>query len=86
MALRETIEEQAEELRAARDELRVRLKLGAMDARDLWEELEKDWDHVEGRLKVLGEAGKESAEEVGEATKVVLDKVKEGYEKLRKLL
>jgi hypothetical protein len=86
MTLKDTMEEQAKELREVRDELRVKLHLGAMEARDLWEELEKEWDQAEGKLKVLSGAGQEAAEEVGEATKVVLDKVKEGYEKLRNLL
>jgi hypothetical protein len=86
MTLKDTMEEQAQELREVRDELRVKLHLGAMEARDLWDELEKDWDQAEGKLKVLSDAGQEAAEDVGEATKVVLDKVKQGYEKLRNLL
>lgn len=86
MTLRERIEQEVEELRTTRDELRVRLHLGKLEAKELWEELEKDWEHTEGKIKNLADAGQEVAEDVGEAAQVVVDQLKEGYAKLRRLL
>ena len=47
--LRERIESEIETLQAARDDLRVRVHLGAAEVRDLWEEAERRWGRLEGR-------------------------------------
>jgi len=86
MALRDRLEKELEDLRTTRDELRVRMHLGKMDAQEQWEQIEKQWQHVESKLKVAGEAGREIAEDVGEAANLAIEEMKEGYAKLRKLL
>jgi SMC interacting uncharacterized protein involved in chromosome segregation len=86
MALREKLEEELKGLRATRDELRVRLHLGKLDAQDQWEQIEKQWQQVESKLKVAGETGREVAEDLGEAASLAVEELKEGYAKLRKLL
>jgi SMC interacting uncharacterized protein involved in chromosome segregation len=86
MTLRERLERELEDLRTTRDELRVRLHLGKMDAQEQWDQIEKQWQHVEAKLKVAGEAGREIAEDVGEAANHTVEEMKEGYAKLRKLL
>ncbi len=86
MSLRDRIDREAEDLRAAREELRVRLHLGKLEARDLWEQLETKWQHAEGKLTVLGDASQEVAADVGEAAGLALAELKEGYAKLRRLL
>jgi len=86
MALREKLEEELEGLRTTRDELRVRLHLGKLDAQEQWEQVEKQWQQVESKLKLAGETGREVAEDLGEAANLAVDELKEGYAKLRKLL
>ncbi len=86
MTLRERLERELEDLRATRDELRVRLHLGKLDAQEQWEQVEKQWQRVESKLKLAREAGREVAEDIGEATSLVIEEMKEGYIKLRKLL
>jgi len=86
MKLRERLEKELEDLRATRDELRVRVHLGKMDAQEQWEQIEKQWQHVESKLKVAGEAGREIAEDIGEAANLAIEEMKQGYAKLRKLL
>lgn len=97
MTMRERLERELEDLRATRDELRVRLHLGKLDAQEQWEQVEKQWQHVESKLKLaceagrevaedIGEVGREVAEDIGEATSLVIEEMKEGYIKLRKLL
>jgi SMC interacting uncharacterized protein involved in chromosome segregation len=86
MTLREKLEIELEDLRATRDELRVRLHLGKLDAQEQWEQIEKQWQRVESKLRLAGEAGREVAEDIGEATSLVIEEMKEGYIKLRKLL
>ena len=86
MELGERLERELEDLRTTRDELRVRLHLGRLDAQSQWEQIEKQWQHVESKLKLAGEAGREIAEDIGEVTSLAVGELKEGYEKLRKLL
>ena len=86
MQLREKLEKELEDLRVTRDELRVRMHLGKLDAQDQWEQIEKQWQHVESKLKLAGETGREVAENIGEAASVAVEEMKEGYAKLRKLL
>jgi len=86
MTLRERLEQELEDLRTTRDELRVRVHLGKMGAKEQWEQVEKQWQHVESKLKIVGEAGREIAEDVGEAANLAIEEVKDGYAKLRKLL
>jgi hypothetical protein len=85
MTLAERLERELEDLRTTRDELRVRLHLGRLDVQRQWEQIEKQWQHVESKLKLAGETGREIAEDVGEATRLAVEELKEGYEKLRKL-
>jgi hypothetical protein len=73
-------------LKQGRDELRVQIHLGAADARDAWDKVEKNWEHLEARLKVIGEATKESAGDVEEAAKSLVDEIKAGYKHLRNIL
>ena len=86
MTLRERVERQAEEMRATRDEIRVRLHLAKMDARDQWDQLEKQWDHAEAKLKQLAGAANEATDDIAEATQLVLNEMRDGYNKLRNLL
>jgi hypothetical protein len=80
------IESELDSLRAARDELRVQIHLGAAEAREAWEKTEKGWNHLEGRLKVLGEATQESLEDIGGAVEMLADEIRRGYKHVRKLL
>jgi SMC interacting uncharacterized protein involved in chromosome segregation len=86
MTMRERLEKELGDLRVTRDELRVRMHLGKLDAQDQWEQIEKQWQHVESKLKLAGETGREIAEDIGEAASLAVEELKEGYAKLRKLL
>ena len=48
--------------------------------------LEKEWEHADQKLKQLRAAGREAAEDVNAATRVVLDEIRSGYEKLKGML
>ena len=82
----ERIEKQMENLRRVRDELGVQLNLAGKDASDLWERLEKDWQHLEGRVKVVFEESETVAEDVGSTLSQAAEQLKEGYQRIKKLL
>ena len=67
-----------EDLKRTRDELRVKLHLGAADARAEWEAVEKKWSHLEGRLGVLGKEAGAAGENVGEALELVAKEIRRG--------
>ncbi len=80
------IKSDIESLRAARDELRVQVHLGAVEAREAWEKAEKNWNHLESRVKILGEATQESLEEISEAASMLADEIRKAYKHVRKFL
>lgn len=74
------------ELQTQRDELKVRLHLAKADAKDEWEKLEKKWEHLRGRLDVVGAEAKDAGKDVLAATRLLAREIKEGYERVRALL
>jgi len=75
-----------DELKATRDDLRVRLHLGRAEVREQWDKLEKRWEHAQARLKVLREEARDSAEDVGEAARLLVHEIREGLDHLRRLV
>jgi len=86
MTIRQRLEQEADELRTIRDEIEVQMHLAKLDARDRFDGIEKQWEHADQKLKQLGAAGREAAEDIGAATKIVLDEIRSGYEKLKGML
>jgi hypothetical protein len=86
MTVNERVQKQAEEVRAARDEIRVRLHLAKMDARDQWELVEKQWEHAEAKLRQLANTANEANDDIVEATELLLNEIRDGYKKLRSLI
>jgi len=84
--IRERIEEEMKGLQTIRDDLRVRLHLGQAEVRDQWEKIERAWQHVEARAKVLRNESKESMEDVEEAARLLVEEIREGYRNLKQLL
>jgi hypothetical protein len=82
----EKFADEVEDLRRVRDEVQVQLHLGKEEARARWEDLEKHWEHLEGRLKVIRDGSQESLEEIGEAARLLAGEIRKGYKNLRDLL
>lgn len=83
---RERLRKLIEQLEQERDELKVKLGLAKLEAREEWQELEKKMEGLRGRMKVLSEEAKEASEDVGAAVDVVAEEIKEGFARLRKLM
>jgi len=60
-----TLRRMLEDLKRERDEIRVKLDLARMEARDEWEELEEDLREMERRLDDFGEEARRSASKLG---------------------
>jgi hypothetical protein len=84
--LSDKVKAEVEELRALRDDLKLQVHLGKMDAQRRFEKAEKDWESLEAKLRVLATASRESLGDVGEAVKLLLHEIRESYRHIRKAL
>lgn len=73
-------------LETERDELKVKVGLAKLEAKEEWEELEQKIESLRGRMKVLGGEAREASGDVGAAFEVLAEEVKEGLSRLRKLI
>lgn len=83
---RNPIDKELDVLRRLRDELNVQAHLGRAEVQELWEDAERRWHKLEGEAERLREQAREPLEQIGEAAELLMDEIKSGYEKLRKLI
>jgi hypothetical protein len=70
-------------LRQERDELRVKIHLGTMEAKEEWEELEVKWKHLESRAAEKKDEVVEASREVGEGVQLVAKELGAAYHRIR---
>lgn len=70
-------------IKQMRDELRLRMHLASKETQAQFEDLERKWNEVQGRV---GPAAEKTAQNVGTALGMVFDELKQGYERIRKAL
>ena len=78
----ERLKEQIEQLR---DEIKLKVHLGAADAKDELEKLEKQWDELMTKYKPVTDEVGNTAEKTIDALGTAADELKAGLERLRKL-
>lgn len=86
--IKDGLKETLEELRQKREELAVQMKLGSMEARDEWEELEEKMQEMERKwhqFQLEAELN-ETAEGIGAAMKLLGSELKKGYQRLKDAL
>jgi hypothetical protein len=86
MSSKEDIEQVLAKLKAQRDELRVQMHLAKAELKDEWDELERKWEHVEGRLEKAGHEAKDSADDVGAALSTVAEEIGSAYQRIKRSL
>ena len=82
----EDIEELVEKLKQERDELGVKLHLAKMEASEEWQELERKWSKLEGKMKQIGDAAAESTGDVRAAAELLGQEIKAGFKRIAKQL
>ena len=81
-----TFDEMKEAIEQLRDEIRLKAHLGIAEAKDELGKLDRKWDtFVTDSKPFTNEAGK-TVKNVGTALGLVAEELKEGYERIRKLL
>ena len=81
--IKQSLEREREALLKARDELRLQLHLGSLEAKQLWDELERKWEQVSEELGKVGLHAKEPLNDIGKATRALLGEIKNGYDRVR---
>ena len=80
---KENLTEVCAKLRKERDELRVKLHLGTMEAKEEWEGLEKKWQHFESQLGEKKDDVVEASREVSEAVGLIAKELGAAYRRIR---
>ena len=80
----ESLKKIAEDLKRQRDELMLKLHLAKADARDEWAKLEVQWEDVKTKMDTVRQEAEKTTESVSTGLGLVLDELKQGYERIRK--
>ena len=72
-----------EQLKQERDQLRVRTHLLKADLKQEWDEVELKMHSVETKLQHLRTSVKESSEDIGTATNLLVDEIANAYQRFR---
>ncbi len=75
-----------QQLEQQRDELRVKMSLAKLDAREEWDKLEKKWEEFRAKTQPVREELGTTASNVGSALRLAAEEIRDGYERLRKRL
>jgi hypothetical protein len=67
-----------------RDEVRLQAHLGKAELRDEIEALEPKWNELKARFDKAEDATIETGEYVGAAARLLMDELRDGYERIRK--
>ena len=86
MGVEEKLTKELSELKRMRDELRVRIHLGKAEAKDLWEATEEKLQQVESKLRSVAEQADEPLHDVGDAARLLLEEIRDGYHRIRSAL
>jgi hypothetical protein len=73
-----------ENLAQLRDDLKVRVHLGEMEARDQWQKLEPKWWELQRKVAAVERASAGAVEEITTAGNLLIEELFKGYEQIRK--
>jgi archaellum component FlaC len=84
--MKKKIDEMKAEIEQLRDELQLKAHLGQADAKDELVKLEQRWDALRVKYKPLTDELGQTAENTGAALGLALAELKQGVDRIRKLL
>ena len=78
--------EELDELRRVRDELRVKVQLGKAEAKDLWEKTEHKLKEFERKVQSISNQAEAPLHDIGDAAKLLVDEIRDGFRRIRSSL
>ncbi|AMK76662.1 MULTISPECIES: hypothetical protein [Methylomonas] len=86
MSLKNEFESLLVNLDSVREELQLKLHLASMEAKDEFEEAEKQWLQIKNKAAEIADESIETSEEYIAKAKVVGEELKEAYQRVAKRL
>ena len=84
MSLKNEFEGLLGNLESAREQLRLKLHLASMDAKDEFDEAEKQWEQIKGKASDIADESIETSEEYIAKAKIIGEELKAAYERVAK--
>lgn len=82
MELQHEMRKLLDSLRTERDNLRVKIHLGSMEAKEEFEEAEKKWQKLKAKASALSDNIAESSHEMTDTAKVIAEELGETYSRI----
>jgi len=86
MAIKEDFENLLNKLNTEREEINLKLHLASLEARDEFEQAEKQWQQVKNKAAEIADESKETSEEFIAKAKIIGEELKETYQRITKRL
>ena len=86
MSIKEDFEKLLNKLQTERDEINLKLHLASMDARQEFEEAEKEWGRLKIKAAEIADDSVETSEEFIASAKIVGEELKDTYHRIAKRL
>jgi hypothetical protein len=84
MSIQNEFESLLNNLDSVREELQLKLHLASMDARDEFEEAEKQWQLIKNKAAEIADDSVETSEEFVAKAKIVGEELKDSYHRIAK--
>jgi hypothetical protein len=84
MSIQNEFESLLNNLDSVREELQLKLSLASMDAKDEFEEAEKQWQLIKNKAAEIADDSVETSEEFIAKAKIVGEELKESYHRIAK--
>jgi flagellar motor protein MotB len=86
MTMKIEFETLLEKLKTERDKLKVKLHLASLEAKEEFEEAEKNWTVLKNKAAEIADDSKETSEEFIAKAKIVGEELKDAYSRISKRL
>ena len=75
-----------DKLKTERDEIKLKLHLASLEAKEEFEEADKHWDTIKIKATEIADDSKETSEEFIAKAKIVAEELKDAYSRISKRL
>ena len=86
MSIKTEFDNLLEKLKSERDEIKLKLHLASLEAKEEFEEADKHWDTLKNKAAEIADDSKETSEEFIAKAKIVGEELKDAYSRISKRL
>ncbi|BAW79548.1 hypothetical conserved protein [Candidatus Nitrosoglobus terrae] len=83
---RDSLQEFLDYLEQQRDELRVQIHLGKLEAQEEWEQIEEKWEKLKPTLNAIRDESIASSKNIFTSLTLAAEEIESGYKRVKKLL